>query len=235
VHNAKMRATKSFMVVVGAVALGGGCNRRDDRDAAVSKPVAAAARDAAAPVDGERPLARRREAQPALDSARADLARGEFDLAAPPLRHAAAFFRMHATSPRGSGSSAMLVSATSLDDLARDLEGGKTTTIGRLDTLSARANLAEAEYHRSLAAVAWTTQAKESVADELVMAADHFERAAHDAGLPITSTQRELLREVRHVAAELSARPAPALTDFDEPIAALGSEIARLGRVLDRS
>ncbi|MEO5870727.1 MAG: hypothetical protein ABIT91_12815 [Gemmatimonadaceae bacterium] len=129
----------------------------------------------------------------------------------------------------------MLVAATSLDDLARDLEGGNKTTVGRLDALSARASLAEAEYHRSLAAVAWATQAKESVADELVMAADHLERAALDAGLPITSTQRDLLRELRSVAAELSARPAPALIDLNEPLAALGSEIAQLGRRLDRS
>ncbi len=127
----------------------------------------------------------------------------------------------------------MLVAATSLDDLARDLEGAKATTVGRLDTLSAKANLAEAEYHRSLGAVAWATQAKESVADELVMAADHFERAAQDARLPLTSTQRDLLREVRHMAAELSARPAPALTELSEPLAALRSEIAQLGRRLD--
>jgi hypothetical protein len=229
-----MRATQSFLVLAGAMALGGGCNRREDREAVTAQPVAPAGREVAAPVDGARPLARRREAQPALDSARAALSRGEFHLAAAPMRHAAAFFRVHAASPRGSGSVAMLVAATSYDDLARELEGGRTTTVGRLDTLSARANLAEAEYHRSLASVAWSTHAKESIADELVMAADHFERAALDAGLPLTSTQRDLLREVRTVAAALSARPAPALTDLDEPLAALGSDIAQLGRHLAR-
>ena len=61
-----------------------------------------------------------------------------------------------------------------------DVSRGRTGDASRLDRLSAHANLAEAERHGALAAVAWSTRSKESVSDELVMAADHVERATLD-------------------------------------------------------
>ena len=122
----------------------------------------------------ERPMALRREGQDLLDSARVALIGGEADLTATLLRKGASFLVRQAHSPPNRGTNDLLAAARGLDSLATDVRQHRLVDSLRLDRLSAHANLAEAERHVALASVAWSTRSKESVSDELTMAADHI-------------------------------------------------------------
>ena len=188
---------------------------------------------AAARAISERPMAHRREGQGLLDSARTALTGGERAPAAALLHRAAAFFVRQANDPPSGGTADLLAAARGLDSLAMDVSLGRTADASRLDRLSAHANLAEAERHGALAAVAWSTRSKESVSDELVMAADHVERATLDANLTSSPVMRRLVAELRAVARDLSSQQGLDLRDLDEPLSSLHIEIGALHRRLE--
>ena len=157
----------------------------------------------------ERPMAHRREGQGLLDSARTALIGGEPAPAATLLHGAAAFFLRQANDPPSGGTADLLAAAGGLDSLAMDVSRDRKADSSRLDHLSAHANLAEAERHGALAAVAWSTRSKESVSDELVMAADHVERATLDANnqCAIAQAHQALPLRRRGVHDDAAARP----------------------------
>ena len=177
-------------------------------------------------------MARRREAQVLLDSAFLLLGRAETARATALVHRAAAFFLVQAGSPPSGGTTELLAVADSLDAIAGRLAHGTIVSRDALRSLSARGNLAEAERHGALASVAWSTRSKESVADELLMAADHVERAAVDGDIRISPRMHLLLAEMRELAVAVPARPERDVQALDEPLSELHLEIAVMRRAL---
>ena len=185
-------------------------------------------------VVGERPMSHRREGQGLLDSARTALVGRDAALTVTLLHRAAEFFSIQANAPPSGGTGDLLATANSLDSLAREVKEGRLADTTSLDRLSTHANLAEAERHGALAAVAWSVRSKESVGDELTMAADHVERAAVDAKIALPPAMRRLLAELRALVLDLSARRELDLHELDEPLANLHMEIHAMHTRLER-
>jgi len=183
----------------------------------------------------ERPMALRREGQDLLDSARVALRGGDAALAATLLRRGASFLVRQAHSPPNRGTNDLLAAARGLDSLATDLRQHRIVDSSSLDRLSAHANLAEAERHVALASVAWSTRSKESVSDELTMAADHIQRAAGDAGIMLSPAMLRILANLHAIVLDLDTKPAPDLRDLDDPLASLHIEIQSMHRRLERA
>lgn len=183
----------------------------------------------------ERPMALRREGQGLLDSARVAIIDGRAELAATWLLQAASFFVTQAHTPPSGGTDDLLAAARGLDSLARDVRQRRIADSSRLDRLSAHANLAEAERHAALASVAWGTRNKESVSDELTMAADHIERAALDGRMTLAPAMRSVLVALRATVRDLSARRVGDLRDLDDPLGSLRLEIQAMHQRLERA
>ena len=183
----------------------------------------------------ERPMAHRREGQAMLDSAQVALTSGNAGVTKALLHRAATFFVAQANSPASGGSAALLAAAVGLDSLANDVGGGRVVDSSRLSRLSAHANLAEAERHGALAAVAWSLRSKESVSDELTMAADHVERAAIDARIEVIPAMRGVLGQLRTISRAISTQPQLDIRGLEEPLSNLHVEILAMHQRLDRS
>lgn len=224
-------------VVYAAITLGAvmSCRADRSRERDMSVAVQQGAPAQALDVVLERPMAHRREGQALLDSARAALATEDAVAASALLHRAASFFVMQANSPPSGGTHDLLAVARGLDSLANDVGRRRSVESSGLARMSAHANLAEAERHGALAAVAWSIGSKESVSDELTMAVDHVERAALDSRIQIPSATRRLLGELRAIVSDLSTERALAIHELDEPLASLHLEIRALHQRLDRS
>lgn len=225
-----MRHMKPALVVLALSALAACEMRRgpDLRTGSVTQqgvPLASAAMT-------ERPLAHRHEAQSQLDSARRALSQGDSATAIRLLHRAAAFLVIQATEPPTGGTYMLLSASTALDSLAGSIrrDGIRDTT--RFAAYSARVNLAEAERHETLAGVAWSTRSKESAADELLMAADHLERAAADARLPLPASALAAIEDMRDIARRLVMQRELDVQSLDDPLAAFHLELRALQRRL---
>lgn len=178
----------------------------------------------------ERPLAHRHEAQSQLDSARHALSTGDSATAIRLLHRAAAFLVIQATEPPGGGTYMLLSASSALDSLAGSIRRDGIRDTALFAGYSARVNLAEAERHESLAGVAWSTRSEESVADELLMAADHLERAATDARLPLPQSALAAIEDMRDIARRLVMQRELDVQSLDEPLAAFHLELRALQR-----
>jgi hypothetical protein len=229
-----MRYSPAVTLVV-VLGLAGACDDRRAPDMSSRSAPRQGEPRAATSTGPERPMAQRREAQDLLDSARTALAAGDTAATATLLHRAAAFFRIQANAPPSAGTSELLASAAALDAYATQLTKGAPAGPSPLNRLSARANLAEAERHGAVASVAWSTNSKESVSDELTMAADHVERAASDGRLVLRPRMRHVLAEIRTIATVLPSQRERDVQSLDEPLASLQIEIQALQRELARS
>ena len=223
-----MRLLKPALVVLALSALAACEMRRgpDLRTGSVTQqgvPLASAA-------IAERPLAHRHEAQSQLDSARAALSGGDTATAIRLLHRAAAFLVIQATEPPTGGTYMLLAASSALDSLAGDIRRTGLRDSTRLAAYSARVNLAEAERHETLAGVAWSTRSKESAADELLMAADHLERAATDARLALPESAVAAMEDMRDIARRLLMQRELDLQSLDEPLAAFHLELRAFQR-----
>ena len=183
----------------------------------------------------ERPMAHRLEGQAMLDSAQAALTSGNAGVTKALLHRAATFFVAQANTPASGGSADLLAAAGGLDALANDVGGGRVIDPSQLSRLSAHANLGEAERHGALAAVAWSLSSKESVSDELTMAADHIERAAVDARIEVSPAMRGLLGQLRAIISAISTQRQLDVRGLEEPLSNLHVEIRAMHRRLERS
>lgn len=193
----------------------------------------AAAVASTGPSIAERPMALRSEAQVVLDSARFALLRGNHAAAVPLLRRAATFFSRQSYTPPTSGSEHLVDVSLKLHALADSLETGFRLGPQRVDRVSAYANVAEAERHGALASLAWATRSKESACDELLMAADHTERANADGGMLMPQNLRSLIDSMRVLARTLAPVPGVDPQLLDEPLTELQAELRALRRRLD--
>ena len=177
-----------------------------------------------------RPMSHRHEAQGQLDSARAALVSGDTATAIRQLHRAAAFLVIQATDPPSGGSYTLLSASSALDSLAGDIRRRGVRDTARLVRLSALVNVAEAERHEALASVAWATRSEQSVSDELLMAADHMERAAADARLTLPPSALSTLEDMRDIARRLAMQRELDVQSLDEPLAAFHLELRALQR-----
>ena len=212
--------------------LGSGCElRRDDGNGGTSTGRRAAAPDTAparGAVSTASTLGTRSEAQAELDDARLALQKGDRVAFARDLRYASALFRTHVNEPTSAAKRQLDESAARLDTLADLVQGGRTLAVAVLDTAIARAQLADAEHHRSMAAVAWARHENQRAGAELTMALDHLERAARDAHLEIGAAARSAMNASRGAAAGLATAKAGAPSEMDRWLGTIGQEIARL-------
>ena len=139
-------------------------------------------------------LAIRREPQADLDSVRMIVEFTRPGDAAVPLRRAAALLYEHAGIPASAAKSQLRLSAEELDGLADRLEAGDTLAATRaIDAAIRRVNVVEAEHHHSLAIAAWARRDTLGTGDELVMTADHLDRALRDVNPALTPQWKTLL------------------------------------------
>ncbi len=183
----------------------------------------------------ERPMALRLEGQWLLDSARVALAGRDSGLAATLLEQGASFLVKQAHAPPNRGTDDLLAAAHGLDSLANDVRQRRIIDSTRLDRLSAHANLGEAERHVALASVAWSTRSKESVSDELTMAADHIQRAAGDGGIALSPAMRRALANLYAMVRDLSTQRRLDMRELDEPLGGLHIEIQAMHSRLEQA
>ena len=229
-----MRLTCTLMAGL-ALGLALACGTEGARKMIVADTTKPAVPTAAPTATRERPMALRREGQDLLDSARVALIGGKPDLAATLLRQGASFLVRQAQSPPNRGTPDLLATARGLDSLANDVRRHRIVDSSSVDRLSAHANLAEAERHVALASVAWSTRSKESVSDELTMAADHIQRAARDGRIMLSPAMRRILANLYAMVRDLSTQPGLDLRELDDPLASLHIEIQAMHRRLEHA
>lgn len=186
---------------------------------------------AATPTIEDRPMAHRRETQGVLDSARLLLARRDTLAVRGMLHRAAAFLDTLAGAPPSGGTGDLRAVAGALDSLGDHLREHPAAAPRRLALLSARANLAEAERHATLAAEDAAQHHPRFVTDELMMITDHVERAAHDARLPISPPMRRVLADLRMLERDLPVREVDG-DRLGEALAALHMEVRAMQGML---
>ena len=151
-------------------------------------------------------LARRSEPQQYFDETRAALAAKEVDRARSGLLAAARFLYRQADSSAGEVRAHLQSVARDLDTLAAAVARQREVSTQRLDEVFARANLAESDRHLARVASAWTARDTARTADELLMAADHLERAAADGRIPESKARSAATAAARSLAADLLQR-----------------------------
>ena len=170
----------------------------------------------------------RREAQSYLDSARAALLAKNVQAASKELREAAAFTRSQADSAAESAKKALIASADELDRLATRVANKSVKTVKTLDLAFARTQIAEAQFHSARAMDAWKAAKAGATSAEMVMVADHFERAAVDAGQHLDASAQQAVASGRSVAAKLAQGVTVPRTDVDSALASMDKQVRRL-------
>ena len=158
-------------------------------------------------------LASRQECQRALDSARAALIRKDADACMTSLLEAAAFFRNQSRDDAPEVRPALRAAAEEMETLAANIVNGRTRTPKDLDRAFTRAHAAEATQHLAHARAAISARDNVRAGEELVMAADHLERAMKDAKL---RNRRAVLPAIAHVRALADDMMRDAGAAFDE-------------------
>jgi len=216
------RNVAALLLIAGAVSCA-----PSEKTQQVAESTAATAEKTAVSAAGE-VMSARREAQPYLDSARASFLAKKNPVAAAALRQAAAFASEQAGRAAEPAKTPLSESATELEALAARVAAGKTHSVKALDYAFARMHVAEAAYHCTRAMDAWKQGTRDPAAGaELIMLADHFERAAADAGQPIPPSANEALIQIRGVADRLT-RGAFELSGVDAKLAAMDKEVHKL-------
>jgi hypothetical protein len=149
-------------------------------------------------------LADRGEAQQYLDSARVFFLASDFEPTAHALVGAIAINREHAASAAEPAKTALLRSATELEALASRMMDRRVGSVAPMDSAFARLHLAEAQLHCTRAEVEWAQRQAGATGAEMLMLADHFERAARDVGYVFPAAVQQHVESLRSIAVLLS-------------------------------
>jgi hypothetical protein len=139
----------------------------------------------------------------------------------------------HATQSEIGAMAALQGSAKELEVLAQRLARGDAQTTRAFDRVVANANRAEAQHHLTRAAAAVADRAYRHAGEELIMAVDHLERAAHDLRQPNDPEAAGALADARAVAGRLIASDVPARAEMKRVTAQLGAELRRVCAIID--
>jgi hypothetical protein len=204
-----------------------GCGPSEEARRKTDSAVAAAAQAKAATRAGE-VISARREAQTYLDSARAGFVAKNSAVASKELRDAAGFTRGQADSATGAAKKALANSADELDRLATQVTKGAVKSVKTLDYAFSRTQLAESQYHHERAVAAWRGTKAAAAGAELVMVADHFERAIADAGQTASESAKKAVADTRALAAKLMQGTTVVPADVESTFAAMDKEVRNL-------
>jgi hypothetical protein len=216
----EVRGAAIALLVVAGVACGTSAEDRRKMDSAV----AAAAQAKVATQAGE-VLSARLEAQPYLDGARSAFVARDRGAASKGLRDAAAFTRGQADSAIEPAKKALAASADELNRLATRVSKGSVKTVKTLDNTFARMQLAEAQLHCTRALDASNRKNAGATSAEIVMLVDHFERAAADAGNPLSASAQQAVATARSLAGKLTQTANVPQADVDAALAAMDKEV----------
>jgi hypothetical protein len=214
------RGAAFALLFVAAVACGPSAEDRRRTDSAV----AAAAQAKVATQAGE-VLSTRREAQPYFDAARSAFVAKDRGAASRGLRAAAAFARSQADSAIEPAKKALAASADELNRLATRVSSGSVKTVKTLDYAFARTQLAEAQLHCTRALDAWKKANAGATAAEIAMLTDHFERAAADAGKPLSASAQQAIAAARSLAGKLTQVANVPPADVEAVLSAMDREV----------
>lgn len=170
----------------------------------------------------------RQEAQAYADSAMMSFTAKRDADAAKFIRAAAGFTRDQSDGATEPAKAALIASANELSDVAARVEQGQVSTKGSLRYVCARMHLAEAQLHCTQALDAWKQAQPGATSAEMVMLADHFERAAADAAQPLDAATRKSLSTARELAAKLANGVAVPTADVDPVLTALDTQLHAL-------
>lgn len=175
-------------------------------------------------------IASRREAQGSFDTARAALARADFERAAIAMTDAATFIQDEARTAHADATQALERSAEQLDSLAVLVANREVRSPAALDRVFATTHCAEATLHLHRAHAAMVTRDNVRAGEELLMSIDHLERAAKDARVQADSAVQAAIANTRSLASEMvkgmEAVPdevARMTNDIETAIACIGS------------
>ncbi len=218
-----VRAGALAILVVAAV----GCGPSEEAQRKADSAVAAAIKAKASTQAGE-VIGVRREAQTHFDSARAAFMSKNNAAASKELREAGSFIRGHTDSATGAAKKALASSAVELERLAAQVTKGAVKSVKTLGYAFSRTQLAEAQYHQERAVAAWRGSKAGIAGAELVMVADHFERAMADAGQVASESSTKAVADVRALASKLTQGTAVGPADVESTLAAIDKEIRGL-------
>jgi len=204
-----------------------GCGPSDEAKRMADSAVAAAARANARSAAGD-VISARREAQALLDSARAAYVAGNCTVAAKGLRDAATFSLAQADSATGAAKDALASSAAELERLSTRVTRGAVTSVKTLDSVFARTHMAEAWYHQQRAVVAWRGPNGAQAGAELIMVADHLDRAMADAGRVESESAKTAIADARALGSKLAQGIAVQPADVAATFTAVEREVANL-------
>jgi hypothetical protein len=178
-------------------------------------------------------LATRHEAQASFDRARDALVAKDLALASRELADAAAFMRKHAEEGEPGAKASLQGASKELETLSRRLEQGEAQTIRTFDRVVANANRAEGQHHLMRAEAAMAKREYPLAGEEMTMAVDHLERAAHDLGGGDHPAAEVAVANARAFAERLMRGAAPTRDEARTVRGQLEDELRRLCAVID--
>jgi hypothetical protein len=173
-------------------------------------------------------IAGRREAQPYIDSAYAWMASRDAVAAARVLGEAPVLLREHANMPTSAATRELRAGALALDSVIARMNAGVLPPVEDFRATTVRINLAEAEHHRSQAAIAWAKEDMRAVGAEMVMAADHLDRATRDAPATRTADVTRLLERAYTLGGALGKGSSSSNAEVTAVLTELARAIRRL-------
>lgn len=228
---------KTILAVTAAVLVAGGmgaCKRAEQAKPEAEETQAKQAAPAPNVIESKGALAARREAQEHFDRARESFLQKDLATSAAELRAASKFLSERADSATGEVKERVVASARELDRLATEVEKSAIKSEKSLDYAFARAQRAEAERHHANAVAAWAKRDDARAGDELIMAADHLERGAKDAGQVLGTGVKKVLADTREVAGQLIKGVGFVPEQVGKVTEALGTEIRALGSKIEK-
>jgi len=137
------------------------------------------------------------------DAAREALVQKDFESAAAALSDAATFIQAEARTAGVDAKRALERSAEEIDLIAVRVAHGEIHAPDALDRVYAAAHAAEALHHLYRAHTAMLKRDNVRAGEELVMSADHLERAAKDARLQADSLVQAAIADTRSLCGEM--------------------------------
>ena len=178
-------------------------------------------------------LATRREAQESFDRARDAIVQADLATAATELEAATAFMRTHAEEAELGAKASLQGASKELEMLAQRLARGERQTTRTLDRVFANANRAEGQHHLTRAEAAIEKHAYALAGEELTMAVDHLERAAHDLRGGHNPTAEVAFTTARALAERMLQGAIPARGEVRAVKEQLADELRRLCALIE--
>lgn len=142
------------------------------------------------------------------------------------LTGAAQFTRRQVDSSTGAARAQLTASAEELERLAARANKNAAKSPKSLDYAFARNQVAEAQLHSELASAAFAGGKAAAAGAELIMVADHFERAFADAGQTPPDAARKAIDDARALGMKMTQGASVPAAEVETTFSAVTKEIA---------